>query len=466
MNQPGTPADNRGATHAPRISGILILAVFTAVLAAQLWLVALAGTDIPFQDQWEVEGRGLYPALTDGSLRFTDLFRSHNEHRIAWTQALNSILFSVDGQWDPLVQLVVGAGLHAMLAAVLAATLTHGLNGAARWLMAGFIALLSVPLAAWHNALWGFQSQVYFVLLLSLGAFATLAPANNPPWRLAGGCLLTIAAMLAMGPGLLIPFVLAGALGWRALRNGWHGSPAWAMGPLAITAWLLRVDVPAHLALHAHSAAEFSEVFLRLLAWPYSEQSWILLILNLPFVLFWVRRLWLRRPAPEGAAFVGLAAAWIIATLAVTAWSRGGSPEFAAGVPSRYVDFVVLLPLANLWCLLALIRQVPRWRILGYGWILFLTAGWVGAILPPWRHILLPRIRDRDAPVRLIQAYQRTGDAAVFTGQPRLLVPHPDVATVQAVLRDPRLQGHLPPSLQPDRPMGPLSRATRSLLGR
>jgi hypothetical protein len=36
---------------------ILAAAVFLFVAAAQLWLVARAGTDIPFHDQWNIEGR-------------------------------------------------------------------------------------------------------------------------------------------------------------------------------------------------------------------------------------------------------------------------------------------------------------------------------------------------------------------------------------------------------------------------
>jgi len=82
------------------------------------------------------------------------------------------------------------------------------------------------------------------------------------------------------------------------------------------------------------------------------------------------------------------------------------------------------------------------------------------------RGIILPRAHDREAPVRLLREFQLTGDPAVYAGQPRLLRPHPDLPVVQAVLQDPRLQGRLPPSLQPERPTGPLSRAARGLLGR
>ncbi|MES1168545.1 MAG: hypothetical protein ABUL61_05195, partial [Oleiharenicola lentus] len=82
----------------PRLRWLPAAAVFLAVAAAQLWLVAGAGTDIPFQDQWDVEGRGLYPALVDGSLRAGDLLQAHNEHRILWTRVLDVALFAANGQ--------------------------------------------------------------------------------------------------------------------------------------------------------------------------------------------------------------------------------------------------------------------------------------------------------------------------------------------------------------------------------
>jgi hypothetical protein len=451
----------------PRLRWLLSAIVLLVVAIAQLWLVARAGTDVPFQDQWDSEGRGLYPAFVSGSLGPGDLLAPHNEHRILWTRVLDLVLFSANGQWDPLVQLVAGAVLHALVAAGLTLMLTRGLGSGPAWLLAALVALFSLPLAAWHNALWGFQSQVYFVLLLSLAALAVLAPPELSLRRMAAGCLLALAAMFAMGAGLLVPFVLLGAIAWRGLRGRLDGRTVALVTVLMVAAWLLRAEVPEHAALRARSLAEFLSTFLRLLAWPYSDQPWVGLLLNLPLGLLAGLRLAGRRPAPEGESFGWLAAGWGVATLAVTAWSRGGSAEFFTGIPSRYVDIIALLPLLNAWGLLVLVRESgPRERLLGGAWLIFLVAGWLGVALPAWRNILSPRLRDRDAPVRLVRAFQLSGDPQVVAGQPRLLVPHPTPGIVDAVLHDPRLQGRLPPSLQPEKPPGPLSRAARGLLGR
>jgi len=155
-----------------------------------------------------------------------------------------------------------------------------------------------------------------------------------------------------------------------------------------------------------------------------------------------------------------------------TAWMRGGGAALSVGVPSRYVDFLVPLPLANAWCALVLTREAGanwgrRARWMTGAWAAFLLVGWVGLSTEVMRRLILPRARDREAPVRLTRAFQETGDVAVFVGQPRLLVPYPDPGkSVRAVLDDPRLRGMLPPSLQPERPMGPLSQAVRWVLGR
>lgn len=453
----------------------LAATVFTAVLAAQLVLVAGVGTDIPWHDQWDAEGRGLYPALCDGTLGAADLLRPHNEHRIAWTHALNLALFALNGQWDPLVQLAAAALVRAAAAAGLVWCLTARIGPLAAGAITAGVTVAFLPHLAWHNALWGFQSQVYFSLLFSLAALALLgAPEPNRAHRI-GGCLAGVAALGAMGAGALVPVALLGLTGLRALeRRRWE--PArWretlpAVGLLA-AAWLLHADVPEHAALRATSFAQWGEAFLQVLAWPHVGQPLAALGLNLPLVWAVTSRVARRRPPAAGEDFVLLLGSWAVALAAATAWSRGAAGELAGAVPSRYVDFVVLLPLANAWCAAAWWRRsAPSRRRLATtvaaAWGVFLFVGWLGLSAQTLRRILIPRWQDRDAPVRIAQAYQTTGDASGWARLPRLLVPHPNPESVHAVLHDPRLRGALPPSLQPERPPGPLSRAVRTLLGR
>jgi len=181
-----------------------------------------------------------------------------------------------------------------------------------------------------------------------------------------------------------------------------------------------------------------------------------------------------KRRAAAGEDFVVVLGGWAVAMAGAMAWTRGASGEFVGAVPSRYGDFLVLLPLANVWSVVVVVRggvvgRPARARMVGAiatAWGGFLLVGWAGLSTETMQRIILPRMRDRDAPVRLAVAYQRSGDAAVFAGQARLLVPHPNPESVRAVLNDERMRGALPPSLQAEWPMGGLSRGVRAVLGR
>ena len=447
--------------------------MFAVVVAAQLALVAAAGTDVPFHDQWDVEGRWLYPRWFAGEWQWTDLFRAHNEHRIAWTHATNLLLVALNGQWDPLVQLALGAVLRAAVAAVLFDSLVHaGLALPARWVAAG-VGLAFLPHLAWHNALWGFQSQVYWALLFGVLTVRFWTGPAGPGRRIAG-LATAAAALMAMGPGALVPLAVLIVIAVRMLvaprRLGLELAPAAGAVGVLVAAWFMRADVPEHAVLQARGLGEFLPAFGRMLAWPHTAQPWAAVVLNVPLALLVFARVSRRRSPAPGEDFVFTLGLWAILVAAAAAWTRGGGPEFAAGVPSRYADFMVLLPLANA-ASLGLIVTAPaanaaRWRLAAGIWAAFLVLGWTGLSVETTRRVLLPRIRDREAPVRLAVAFQRTGDEAVFAGQPRLLVPHPHPASVRSVLADPRLRGRLPPSFQPEDAPGPLSRAVRSVLGR
>jgi hypothetical protein len=460
-----------------RLHWIAPALVFCLVAAVQLWLVAAVGTDIPYQDQWDAEGSSLYPQWQDGTFRIADVFQPHNEHRIVWTKLLDLSLFMINGQWDPLVQLFVGALLRAAVAAAIMAGLLVGVRSAtSRAAGVVVVTLAFLPQLAWNNALWGFQSQVYFAVLFSVLALRWLGAEHVTRARLIVGFLSGIAAQLAMSAGAFVPVAVLALTGFRMIErrrcNARDASVALAAIVLLILVLALRVHVPEHEVLQARSAASFFGVLLRIAAWPHDNQPLAAFALNAPIIIVVMSRL-LRKRKTSGAGedFALLLGGWALAGAAAVAWFRGGSGEFSHGVPSRYVDFFVLLPIANMWCAIILTREfaikrgaLTRWC--AGGWMAFLLVGWLGLSAQTLRGLILPRMRDRDAPVRLAVAFQRSNDPSVFAGEWRVIVPHPNPASVTRVLQDSRLVGVLPPSLQPDRPVGPLSRAVRWLLRR
>ncbi|MDB6092579.1 MAG: hypothetical protein JWM32_141 [Verrucomicrobia bacterium] len=447
----------------------LPIAVMAVVVLADLGLVALAGTDIPFMDQWNVEGQWLYPAWSEGSLRARDLFQPFNEHRLVWTHLLNLGLFKLNGQWDPLVQVGVIAVLRGACAAGATWIFLHGWAGKARIAFAAIVAMAFLPHLAWQVALWGFESQVGFALGFSLLALVLLTSAKRTLRQTVLGLVAGLSALLAMGVGALVPVALLGLAILRGSeqrrfdRNWWTG-----IGPsilLLVMAWALHASAKGVAVLAATNLESFLSAAGRMLSWPMPSVAAVI-PMNLPLALVVLGRALRRRKPVEGEDYVVVVGVWAVALAFATAWARGAGAEISGGVPSRYVDFIVLLPLANAWCVATLAREAAgRWRGLGrmaaVAWGLVLLVGWLGLSAEVQRRLVLPRIRDRNAPERLMAQWQQSRDPSVFAGQPRLYVPAENLAIVAAVVDDPRMRGRLPPSLQPAREQGFLSRMMR-----
>jgi hypothetical protein len=101
------------------------------------------------------------------------------------------------------------AGLCAACAGLLVHVLGRNAGAAARaWIAVG-VACAFLPHLPWHNVLWGFQSQVYWVLLASVGALELLMPGASTA-RTCAGLAAGGAALLAMGAGAFVPLALLG----------------------------------------------------------------------------------------------------------------------------------------------------------------------------------------------------------------------------------------------------------------
>jgi len=445
--------------------------VFAAVLVADLLLVWRAGTDIPLHDQWNIEGAWLYPAWIDGTLRLPDLFRTFNEHRIVWTHLLNLALFSANGQWDPLVQMVAIGVMRSACAAVLVWQFGKSFGSAGRIGFGLLVIMAFLPHLAWHTMLWGIESHTYFAIGFSWTAFALCSGTQRSFWRTGFGLLSGVAAEIAMAPGELVPVVLLALrlLRWletRRVETLWRTDMPLLV--LLAVAFALHTEGNGALDWHPANLGAFLFAAGRALGWPHVGSPFAAIALNLPLVIAVVLRISRRRTAAAGEDFVLLVGGWSAAIALATAWARGGGPELAVGIPSRYVDFLVGLPLANAWMVMVLSDEAAscwkvRARAAAIVWCAFVIIGWMGLSAEVMTRLILPRARDRDAPVRLAREFQLSGDVGVFAGQPRLYIPHPHLSTVHAVLTDPRMQGHLPPSLQPERGLGPLSKAVRSI---
>lgn len=428
------------------------LALFGFVFCARAWLIKTWGSPVPYWDEWDAQALGLIRPWLEGTLRWADLFASHNEHRIVFTRLADLTLFIIGGKWNPWWQLLLNAVLHAATAATLLCLCWNEIPRHVRpgWL-AG-LALLFVAPSGWQNALWGFQSQVFFCSLLSVLAFGglLLAPPFKPRWWL--GWLAAALALFTVGSGMLaaLAALLLGFVAFfanyfsdrKSLRVSTHYSLL-ALLIIVVLGWSLRVAVPQHEPLRAHSLVQFSAVFFRCLSWPWVDSGWFWLVLQAP--LGWLAvNLFRRRMRPDAMEnfILGLG---LLAALhaAAVAYTRGAGLLEARPL-SRYQDPLLLGMVANLFVLLRFAGSSRPGRIAALLWSGTLLAGLLTLTTTNLSlHLPFKRYQDT-ASLAQVRAYLTTHDAAVFSQEQQRATLHPNVAVVQRVLDDPQLRQVLP----------------------
>jgi len=152
----------------------VFIALGALVFFSRAWLIRAWGSPLPFWDQWDAEAIGLYGPWINGTLHWTDLFKAHNEHRIVLTRLADLALFTAYRGWNPWAQVLLNAQVHATTALILIAIFWAGLVPRRRAILVMGTAILFTSACGWQNALYGFQSQVYFADLLDVIAIAGL----------------------------------------------------------------------------------------------------------------------------------------------------------------------------------------------------------------------------------------------------------------------------------------------------
>src|SRR6476646_8168159 len=162
---------NNNSIFSSHVKSLLLFGSFSSILfGVQIWLISYNGNATPFWDQWDAEANGVYRAYLNHTLTFRQVLNPHNEHRIFTTRLLALLLIKVNHIWNPLLQMIVNAGLHvvAILSIIYLLVRVIGQNSLVP-LLAFSLILFGIPYG-WENTLAGFQSQMYFVLLFSFTA--------------------------------------------------------------------------------------------------------------------------------------------------------------------------------------------------------------------------------------------------------------------------------------------------------
>ena len=205
MDRPAEPPAGRAPATTARKAGVGALCALPVVFLVAF--VARRAVNIPYSDEWD-----LVPLLrkqASGTLRLSDLWAQHNEHRDFFPQLIQVKLARLthwDLRWELVVNLVLGAAILVVVLLLVrralrplgAGPLAVGTVGAA-WLFCS-------PMQ-WENWLSGWQVEWFVCELAVVAALALLAlwPATRPAWiPVVGAALLGVIASYSLASGLFV----------------------------------------------------------------------------------------------------------------------------------------------------------------------------------------------------------------------------------------------------------------------
>ena len=433
---------------------VLGAALAAAVLAfgAKLSLIHGLGSDVPYMDEWDAVGRHLLIPAGAGQLRASDFFLPQNEHRVVLARLMAYGLVLGNGQWDPLLEMTVGAAAHSLMCAALVVFARRFASGARFAAATLAVVLVFILPFAWENTLQGLQVSQYLLLLGALGAVLLCVPAEplGPRWW--AGYAAALASLGTMSSGFAAAAVVLGASLVRSAarrRFGPRDAAACALLAAVCAAGLMATArVPGHDVLRAHSAGEWLVAASSALAWPLVGWPVAALLAQAPVAVLCARRLGERAASRDEAALLALAA-WVGLQVAAIAYARAGFGMFRS---PRYMDLYSLGAVVNALALAALCagRPLPaRTAVLAAGWTLAFLGG-LWALDRASREDFLGRIPQLKAAERLhVREFLAGGNPSVLRSAPRDQLPYPDADQLGRFLASPAIRSLLPLGIRP-----------------
>lgn len=424
-------AQKEAPPHAGRHYGWLwMLSLFLVGLGARLLLVHRFGTSLPFWDQWD-EARVVYIPYFEGRLSLAELFSANNEHRMFFNRFYDLALMLLNGQWDNQVEMVANAlGYSAGITGF--GWVIARRTGRNLWPIIALVLMLALALPfGWENTLAGFHSQVYFAVLFSLLTIWLLGCHEPGSVQWGWGVIAAIGSLCAPTSGITACAAICALVALKVFRQPVSWQRHWLTLALCIV-WLglglaLRVEVPHHRVLMAHSLTEFLISLGDYLAWP-----WIVVppfaVFNLfPVLLlgwFYLRERQARMPAEELILALGL---WVVFQALASAYARGAQlyPQW------RYMDATCFVMVTNCLSIAVLMRRhlggtrrkKAAWLGIFILWGVACATGLALLSLRAWGFDIPERQFYSRCQLQNTRAYMATEDIRVFDGKPKAQIP-------------------------------------------
>lgn len=427
------------------------LSLFLLGMGMKLLMMQQCINPLPYYDQWDAEAAAIYVPYYEHVLGIADFFYPQSEHRIFFTHVYDLILLLLNGQWDSQLQMVLNAVIHCATIAGFGWVMT-GLMGR-RYYIAIWIPLAIAVMSpfGWENALWGFQSQFYLLLLFSLLTIWLLGEEPlTSRWRL--GVATGACALLAMASGLLAAVAVAAIVFLEILKrrdNFRRYRPTLAAcAALIIIGLLMKAPGTAQKVLHAHSVQAFLMSLGNNLSWPTGLLPWLAPLNLLPLlILAWVYFRSTEKNLNVERVVLGLGV-WIVLQSIATAMMRG----FDGGPPAyRYMDTLCFLLAANFWSIVLLLGRhrkalkfAPVWCVIFFVWLIPCAMSLWTLNERAWKVAVPTWAAQQRTRVEITRAFMATDEEKVFANHDRLDLPLFYVPKLVFLLRSKDIRPILP----------------------
>ncbi|HVY19442.1 MAG TPA: hypothetical protein VHA70_05100 [Bauldia sp.] len=427
--------------------------LFLIVFGTKVLLIAAFGSPVPYWDQWDAEAANLFVPYLDGHLSLSSLIEPHNEHRILLTRLMALVLFELAGEWDPILEMLLNAVIHAAFVTGLAWLLLPLIDASRRMVFLAFMALAFGLPIGWENTLAGFQSQFYFLLIFSTLMLLALARATafSPGWF--AGVASAIAAFFSLASGALGPLTgaaLAAAQIATGVRSR-NSREVFAIILLIAIAVVMVRSVPlAATEISAKGPADFVHAALAIASVPLHGIPGGVILAHLPLGWFVLRAVRVPLPARSRTWLIVGLAGWLVAQVLSVAYSRA-----AGALSARYLDIVLIALPLDLVALFAILDSSTRQRL--GAWLTAAASTWVFVIVTAtivvgyhegWSGAL-GRGRDGVIQQQNVMAYLASGDMAALVNKPMLAIPYPSPQRLADLLSNSMVRAMLPDAIRP-----------------
>ena len=415
------------------------LAFFFIVLGIKFWIISGFGSSVPYWDQWDAEADHLYRPFLDGSLRFSDLFAPHNEHRILTTRVLGLGLLQLNnGVWDPMLEMYVNAVIHVASLLLLLFLLQEGLDDGLKLPFFAFASLFFAVPFGYENTLAGFQSQFYLLMLFSFSLLWFVHRFGSGHWlKLILVATFVFLSFFSMASGALAIAAAAGLLVFRWVCGVDRRPFSLLLAGVLVAAFFAAVVftpvISGNTGLKAKNLIDF---FLALL------QPTGGVILYIPLCVFMVRHLQKRPHAQDRSWFVFSLGLWVFGQIFAIAYGR------ANGIlSSRYLDLFAVGILLNAYCLMVLIRQECCLKFMKpFFWVwMFLVVSCLGLFTPGIMKQIAEKKEVTQRNQENVYGYLATGNNTFLQKEPKTEIPYPHAIRLKSLLDNPVITGILTP---------------------